>query len=91
MAIFITEADPAFPLRGGTNPVADLGSASCLNPISVIFMQFSAIIMPNNRLAPPLENSGAATAILYFAKFSGKIVLKKRPLDPPIVTSKRYA
>ena len=54
MAIFITEADPAFPVRGGTNPVADLGSASCLNPISVIFMQFSAIIMQiNNRLAPP--------------------------------------
>ena len=53
MAIFITEADPAFPVRGGTNPVADLGSANCLNPISVIFMQFSTIIMPNNRLAPP--------------------------------------
>ena len=39
------------------SPLADPGGASekrqPLGPISVIFMQFSARILPNNRLAPP--------------------------------------
>ena len=34
MAIFITEADPAFPERGGTNPVADLGGSRDALPLS---------------------------------------------------------